>query len=234
MASDIICGECIDPNPDEQGYYEFRWNDKASQHKTTFGGTTGFATILYSTNANFHVDKEYRIHVCAHNPCQARWKYASKYGWMGVPMHVQQVPKRAAVAVAESSGSTTLATAVAEAPPVEDSLSAAAGSDEAVAEVPTTMLAQPDALKSADDDEVASHLKEVPLRALIPPAPAATISCGSGAGDCSGGAAQSRSAAVEPSAGDQETACLCRLQRFHFDGLAEKVSAVRMGGYMSY
>ena len=38
--------------------------------------------------------------------------------------------------------------AVPEAPPVEDSLSAAAGSVEAVAEVPTTMLAQPDALKS--------------------------------------------------------------------------------------
>ena len=111
-------------------------------------------------------------------------------------MHVRQVPKRAAVAVAESSGSTTLATAVAEAPPVEDSLSAAAGSDEAVAEVPTTMLAQPDALKSADDDEVASHLKEVPLRALIPPAPAAAISCGNGAGDRSGGASTASAVAA--------------------------------------
>ena len=111
-------------------------------------------------------------------------------------MHVHKVPKRAAVAVAESSGSTTLATAVSEAPPVEDSLSAAAGSDEAVAEVPTTMLAQPDELKSADDDEVASHLKEVPLRALIPPAPAAAISCGSGAGDCSGGASTASAVAA--------------------------------------
>ena len=30
-----------------------------------------------------------RVHLCKHNPCQARWEHGCKYGDVGFPMHVQ-------------------------------------------------------------------------------------------------------------------------------------------------
>ena len=52
-------------------------------------GTTGYATILASTDPANQPGKVVRIHYCLSNPCAAEWKSKSKHGGYGEPMHLQ-------------------------------------------------------------------------------------------------------------------------------------------------
>ena len=85
------------------------------QVKKNPNGTSGWATILHSTNPTYSphaLNPQYRIHLCAFNPCRAVYT-ASKYGNVGAPLHLQEVPKRCGLlSVVEPSGSQQ--TAVAE------------------------------------------------------------------------------------------------------------------------
>ena len=73
------------------GYlYDFVWNTKMMVRVTpNQNGTTGFATILASTNPAIQPGKVVRIHYCLFNPCMAEYKCKSKHGDYGEPMHLQ-------------------------------------------------------------------------------------------------------------------------------------------------
>ncbi len=120
----ILCGESA--YNEETGYYEFQWYHEWHKVTTNTNGTTGWATILHSTNAAVLPKTIRRIHLCAFNPCLA-WHTASKYGSVGPPMHLQKVEKREApsAVAAPASGETVVA---------EPSASLPASGETAVAE----------------------------------------------------------------------------------------------------
>ena len=89
-------GECIDAK--HGGRYEVQWHHAWRRVTKNENGTTGFATILQSSSEARPIGAVCRIHLCAHNPCMARWP-DSKYGIVGPPMHLQPVFS----AVAQSS-----------------------------------------------------------------------------------------------------------------------------------
>ena len=99
-----ICGEST--YKENTGYYEFQWYYGFTKVTKNQNGTTGWATIIHTTNPAVKPRSICRIHLCAQDPCQA-WHAASKYGEVGPPIHLQRVPKR--TAVAESSGSQLVA-----------------------------------------------------------------------------------------------------------------------------
>ena len=88
-------------------FYEFEWNPKVHVRVTpNKNGTTGFATILASTNPAILPGVCPRIHYCLFNPCTAGWTSKSKYGEYGEPMHLQiRAPDTGLPAVAAPSGS---------------------------------------------------------------------------------------------------------------------------------
>ena len=223
MYTDIICAECTDDDPSKnedparKGYYEFRWNPGPTKRKQNHNGTTGWATLLYTTNTNPSYNKlnaEHRFHVCANSPCNVRHPL-SKYGHMPEPTHVRLVPKRENVAVAEPSSSavasleaapegatvaesSSSAVASLEAAPegsavAESSSSAVASSETATEEaavtepsgsavassetVPEEAMVTETSPEGEDMTEVHTHPKSAPLSALVPPAPAAPVSC---------------------------------------------------------
>ena len=52
----------------EPAAYEFQWHHSWNRVSHTKNGTTGWATILQSTNPSNPANNICRIHVCAHNP----------------------------------------------------------------------------------------------------------------------------------------------------------------------
>ena len=73
---------------DQQGKYELRLHRIWNLPSTNKNGTTGWATVLQTTNPKLNVDDVRRFHKCAFNPCRAVWD-RSKYGQFSVPIHVQ-------------------------------------------------------------------------------------------------------------------------------------------------
>ena len=74
---------------EEGHFYEIRWDTSEGCPTRNKGGTTGWARILRSSGGDVP-ERARRVHKCAHNPCQAKWK-SSKYGVFGPPIHVQEV-----------------------------------------------------------------------------------------------------------------------------------------------
>ena len=75
------------------GKYELEWIDKAncpSAQTTNKDGTTGWVTVIRSTNSYYGEGNNFKIHLCAHNPCRAHWNN-SKYGHPGPPVHMQRI-----------------------------------------------------------------------------------------------------------------------------------------------
>ena len=117
-------GECIDAI--HAGRYEVQWHHAWRAVTKNKNGTIGFATILQSSSEARPIGGVCRIHLCAHNPCMARWP-DSKYGIVGPPMHLQPVfpavaQSSAPPAVAESSA--PCAVAESSAPPAVAEFSA--------------------------------------------------------------------------------------------------------------
>ena len=84
----------------ERAAYEFQWHHLWNRVSTTKNGTTGWATILQSTNPSNPAKNICRIHVCANNPSTAVWDH-TKYGDKPAPYHVQ-LKQLTFAAVAES------------------------------------------------------------------------------------------------------------------------------------
>ena len=81
-----------------------QWHHGWSTVTKNPNGTTGWATMLQSSSPKRPIGTVRRIHLCAANPCLARWP-ASKYGVWGPPLHLQLVEAPdVPSAVAESSG----------------------------------------------------------------------------------------------------------------------------------
>jgi hypothetical protein len=74
----------------DAGHYAFQWHRAWAGVTKNPNGTTGWATILQSTNPAYAPKNVRRLHLCAFNPCKA-WHKASKYGDFGEPLHLQQV-----------------------------------------------------------------------------------------------------------------------------------------------
>ena len=144
MFTDIICGECDDKDPTKKedparnGYYEFQWNRWPTRPTKNPNGTTGWATLLYTTSTNptyNRLDLDYRFHVCVNDPCNCRWD-KSKYGDIPEPTHVRIVPKRPPTTVAEPPSSAVASSdhAPSSALACADSSGSAVASSETVAE----------------------------------------------------------------------------------------------------
>ena len=101
--AETICGQSSDAT--DGGYYEFQWHNVWAKQKKNPNGTTGWATIIHSTNPAYKPKRICRIHLCAYTPCKVPWP-CSKYGYVGPPIHLQEAPKQSELpAVAEPSGS---------------------------------------------------------------------------------------------------------------------------------
>jgi len=99
--------------------YTLRWHHTyGTKVTTTSYGTTGWSTVLDVDGGSHSEGDVVRVHLCAHNPCQARWE-ASKYGTQGVPMHAQLVPAEPHEAVAETHTAEAIAAVAEETPVVE-------------------------------------------------------------------------------------------------------------------
>ena len=108
-----------------------RWHHAWTRVSRNSAGTTGWATVLSVVGGAHSEGDVIRVHVCAHNPCIARWD-PPKYGTAGVPMHVQLVPAEPPEAVAETHTAEAIAavaeeTPVGEVAAVADTQAAAAG-----------------------------------------------------------------------------------------------------------
>ena len=99
-----LFGESIDEDGTVVAQFSFKWEPGWGRLTRNHAGSTGFATILQSSNASRTIGQLSRIHLCSHRPCRANWE-ASKYGYHEVPLHLQPVEAPAVPpAVAESSG----------------------------------------------------------------------------------------------------------------------------------
>ena len=71
---------------DDDGHvHKLQWDRECFKVTTNQYGTTGFVTVLESDS----LDGNVRIHLCAHQPCTARWTCVSRYGIYGPPTHMQ-------------------------------------------------------------------------------------------------------------------------------------------------
>jgi hypothetical protein len=71
-------------------HFEFHWNHAGMKVTTNTNGTTGWGSLLRSTDPAVQPGMLHRFHLCASNPCQANY-IASKYGYMAPPIHLQQL-----------------------------------------------------------------------------------------------------------------------------------------------
>ena len=85
LTREPFCCECYDE--EHWGRYQFIWHWVWKKPVTTYYGSTGWATILESSNDKHKVGEEVRIHYCAHFPCEGHWEL-SKYGSYGAVIHV--------------------------------------------------------------------------------------------------------------------------------------------------
>ena len=92
---------------DEGHFLELQWDTSWGAYSCNHNGTSGWARILRSSGDAKLEGCMRRIHKCACDPCNARWP-ASKYGPMGVPIHVQPVNKAEAVFGPQPPGSAPL------------------------------------------------------------------------------------------------------------------------------
>ena len=181
-----ICGRSSDAK--DGGYYEFQWHHGMGTRVTRNpSGTTGWATIIHSTNPACMPRTTCRIHLCAYSPCKADWTSKGKYGEMGGPKHLQPVQRQSQLsAVAEPSGSqlplpalvqTAVAGSSSEALPPAAELAPVAPApvvEQAPLEEPATALQHAEVLEQlveADMVEVPDCPKEAALKNMIPPAP---------------------------------------------------------------
>ena len=95
LAENVIEGE-------DRGTYSFDWHYAWNRPNKTKLGTTGWATIRSSTNDRYKAGTTYRVHLCAHTPCQAMWP-ASKYTEFGPPLHLQLIPTLSQQSLMEAS-----------------------------------------------------------------------------------------------------------------------------------
>ena len=152
-------GECIDAI--DAGRYEVQWNRTWSAVTKNKSGTTGFATILQSSSAARPIGGVCRIHLCAHNPCLARWP-DNKYSIArGPPMHLQPV-QAVSSAVAESSAHPGEAMELVPiAPPP---LPPPASDSEEVLSAPTAALATPPVPAAPDGAALQQLHQRAPLK----------------------------------------------------------------------
>ena len=75
---------------DSGNVLQCEWDTTWSSVTSTSNGRSGWARILRSSGDDVPEGVCQRVHLCASNPCTARW-VASKYGAMGPPIHLQPV-----------------------------------------------------------------------------------------------------------------------------------------------
>ena len=161
-------------------YYEFEWNHKfKTKPKSNEHGTSGWATVLHSSNPKYLPGMICRFHLCKHNPCKADYA-VSKYGQVGPPIHLQEEQKESELsAVAAASGSqlplpAAVSAAVtgpsSEAPPpaaVSTAVTAPAGSQLPLPAAVSTAVAGP----SSEASPPAAGLAPVGPAPVVEPAP---------------------------------------------------------------
>ena len=69
--------------------WELAWDTTLGQKGYSSYGVSGWCEIISRSSGGPIEPGLPRVHLCYHNPCQARWKHETKYGGMGLPIHVQ-------------------------------------------------------------------------------------------------------------------------------------------------
>ena len=75
---------------DSGNFMHCEWDPTWSSVVSNSNGSSGWARILRSGGDDVPEGVCRRVHLCAWNPCNARWA-ASKHGVMGPPIHLQPV-----------------------------------------------------------------------------------------------------------------------------------------------
>ena len=75
--------------------HTMQWFAGVTRRTTNHNGTTGWARVVESDV--LPVGGEHKVHLCAHNPCQAQWDF-SKYGLSALPLHLQKIQEEPAPA----------------------------------------------------------------------------------------------------------------------------------------
>ena len=84
----VLCATQTMPH---KGQYELTWDPNPQSTKTkNDNGTRVWAIVKRSTNAVYGPGTKLKVHMCAHNPCQAV-SSDSKYGSYGPPVHMQGI-----------------------------------------------------------------------------------------------------------------------------------------------
>ena len=152
-----VFGHSLDAK--DGGDYTWQWNRTWSAIRKNIAGTTGWAHMLQSTNADHPTGGTCRIHLCAQNPCASNWT-ASKYGHAGPPLHLQE-------------GHTPMSSAVAGLAPVELAPSGqlppveSAPAEELALEEPEAAVEEPKA--KVEEPEPEAAVAEIPAPATPPP-----------------------------------------------------------------
>ena len=156
-------------------YCEFEWHQQWCRATRRDAGVTGWCRVNKVSSDFAYVGQEIRIHLCRHNPCQARWK-GNKYGDYGLPLHVQPVRSfedptllNPAAAVAAPASAATASSVAAVVDPVHD----APPSDTAVAVSDGVCPPAPDVEPPKDEDEALPP--EVPVAELTEVLPAPEV-----------------------------------------------------------
>ena len=176
----LLWGQSTQAN--DAGYYQFHWSAHGNglpAVTVNANGTTGWATIMSSTNSACKPRTQRRIHICMFKPCKAVYP-TSKYGLVGPPLHLQEVPKPDELMLqkvrepneptlpAVAAPSTASSSSVNEFAPVAPALVV----EPAPEEEPTTAL-QPEV--SSDVVLVPGSPKGAALQYMRPPAPASPM-----------------------------------------------------------
>ena len=69
--------------------WELAWDTSLGQRGYNKNGVSGWCKIISRSSGDPIEPGLPRVHLCYHNPCEARWKHETKYGPIGFPMHVQ-------------------------------------------------------------------------------------------------------------------------------------------------
>ena len=69
--------------------YELAWDISIKKKGYRKGGVSGYCKVISRSSGSAIPPGLIRVHLCKHNPCQARWEHECNYGELGFPMHVQ-------------------------------------------------------------------------------------------------------------------------------------------------
>ena len=136
-------------HPTYRGQYEWEWSTDPTLTRVNknANGTSGWGNVYRSSNPAYPQGKVIKMHLCAHNPCQANY-FDGKYGVFGPPVHMQGI-----TCMGPAAAPLLPLTAAAPASPKD------VADDTAVAETAATQVTAVATAAQAHDTAAAAHAR---------------------------------------------------------------------------